>query len=219
MSKNTLEEFVKSYFKKKKKSADADTYEVWAAKNLPTDTGAHASIVRAKTEHMTSSPKYGNLAEKLARVGLNSGGYSKFIKEKTDEKKRAEIRGAHEEMARDGAAAVTSYEKYLKEKDAAYEKLIKDTVSEIGSYGILNLESAMEIAKERGISEADIESVAKTATDTVRRRIRKSVSERIVSQQLTEKQTYEYARSLGLSEDDARDLANYARDINDYISN
>ena len=218
MAYKSLSDFIKNYLKGKKKTDDSDGYEVWAANNLSDSVGISGALRSVKTGELKSSPKYGKLAENLARGGLNSGGYSKFIKDRAAEERRESENAAYEKSANDSAKAVASYESYLKEKNEAYEKLLKRTVSEISSYNVMNIDEAIEIAKERGLSDKDAESAAKTATDAVRRRLRKTVSERIISQRLTESQTYDYARSLGLSEIDARDLANYARDINDYIS-
>ena len=82
------------------------------------------------------------------------------------------------------------------------------------SAGIMDYGDAYELAISKGLGVAAADLAAQTASGTVRKKVRENALKTIIGQKFGKKQAKEYALALGLSEEEADELASYADKIN-----
>ena len=139
---------------------------------------------------------------------------AKQEKIKAEEKAREEAKKAAEKLASQAAkeesAAMKSYQKVK-------EQLIKNTESDLKELGIINYDEAYEYALKAGLDETNATSIAKSVTDVARNAAMTKVTNTIISKYLTMNQAKEYALALGLSEEDAQRLGEFAFRTNESV--
>lgn len=213
----TLEEYLKGYVNNKQ----------YVRNPAPTAKNAikfSEAISRAVNERKLRDAGYGAEAERLASTGLSQSGYKDYLERRNnalfknelddalDEKISGEIKSAmkHAELENERAKnVILGMDKVVR---FAYKNSITD-FDELYNYAL-----------GVGLSEYNAKEAAENGVKKTSVRIRSNNIEKtrnaIVSKRLTKTQAYEYAISLGLSEEDALELSKLAYKINqdsDYI--
>ena len=98
------------------------------------------------------------------------------------------------------------------------EKLYKETKSAIESSKMTSYDEAYDYAIKKGLDESTASELAKTTTDAIRTAAQNKVIDAIISRYMTENQAKQYALKLGLSEEDAKVLAEFAFTVNQSTS-
>lgn len=179
------------------------------------------------------------LSSYVALDSKNASGYEKEIKRieeerVAEEKKAAELQAKEEakkeaERIKKEKEAIKQAEKLAeqakKEKEEnqkAYEKamnkIYKEVEAEFKASGIVDYDKAYAYARNAGLSEEDAKRLAKTYTDSSRNSKINKVTSAIISKKLTRNQAKEYALVLGLSQEDADVLAEFAFKTNESVS-
>ncbi len=184
-------------------------------KSIKSYSEALAKLV-SKAE--TALPSYGKISESLADSGLQTSGYKDYIATRVKNKLKNSQKSLEDEKAKADAEELLGYESYLK-KRAEETKKLKDAVLSFASKsGISDYETLYEYARDSGLDEADAEDAAKYSSESIagaeRLKSIEKVQSIIIAKHFTEAQAFEYAVSLGLSEEDARALADFAYKIN-----
>lgn len=194
------------------------------------------AVSRAISDSKKSDTGYGNTAELLANAGLSSSGYADYIKSRArlgfkekldmaeDEKREAELIGdieyrEEEERLKKEALMKEEREKEALEKEKEkLNKLIKTVQSFASVNDVEDYEKLYRYALSLGLPEDIAKEVSEESTMRVREEIRgKNIDKArsvIVSERLTKDQAYQYAKSLGLSTEDAEMLAEFAYKMN-----
>ena len=216
MTKNpTLEDFVKSYIQNKELSSSAEDYRSWLSQNGIDSEKIYAESIRDITgDYKQAKSEYGSLAESLSNLGLTASGYSDYLNSKaySEMQKRKEgARAKYVENERKNREGYSDYIAGITKKDYSN---YTDVVNSISNAGILDYDEAYNFALQEGLSGSTAELAARTATDMVKRKRRESVIKTIISNSFGRTQAREYALAVGLSEDEAAELAEYADKIN-----
>lgn len=216
MTKNpTLEDFVKSYIQNKEYSSSKEDYSNWLLQNGINSKKIYADSIRDITgDYERAKSEYGSLAESLSNLGLTASGYSDYLSGKaySDMQKRKE--GAREKYAENERKNRQGYSDYIAGITKKEYSNYTDVVNSISNAGILDYEEAYNFALQEGLSGSSAELAAKTANDMVKRKRRESALKTIITNSFGRTQAREYALAVGLSEDEAEELAEYANKIN-----
>ncbi len=211
MSKTTLEEFIENYLQNKKKENTATGYEDWLKTNGIQSEKIYADSIRDITgDYKRTRSEYGAVAEGLSNIGLTSSGYSDYLSGQAYSNMQKRKAGAISKYAENEAKNRTGYAEYLKERGEKYEKVLAGAQKS----GIVNLEDAFSYALAAGLDNESAALLAKTVSDREKKRLRDSALDAIIKNKFNKKQAHEYALSLGLGEDVAKELAEYAYTMN-----
>ncbi len=144
------------------------------------------------------------------------------LQAKEDAKKEAERIKKENEAIKQAEKLAEQAKKEKEENQKAYEKamneIYKKVEAEFKSSGIVDYEKAYAYARNSGLGEEDAKHLAKTYTDSARNSKINKVASAIISKKLTKNQAKEYALTLGLSQEDANLLAEFAFKTNESAS-
>lgn len=212
---NSLEDFIKTYVENKVKSESKESYENWLRQNGVDSYGIYSDAIRdANTDYRREKSSYGVNAEKLSSLGLSGAGYSDYIDGKAYSEMQRSKASARGTLAENEAKNRSEYGKYLEDKATWAKSDYEKAVKYITDANIMDYDEAYNYAVTAGLGEEDAALAAKTAGEAVRKRARAEVLSVIVNQRYNHKQAAEYARALGLSEEEAQELSSYADIIN-----
>ena len=232
----SLEDFIKNYIDSQIISNEKESYESYTKKNgIDSRAIYDMGLIEAETDYKKSRAEYGALAENLASNGLTGGGYSDYLTGKAYsemQKKKGELLRDYTENERKNR---TSYEGYLsglkkqendamkdyldflvtleKQNGSGYTKAIK----EISSGGIVDYESAYALALRSGLNEDDAKSAAEIGVRVSKDKRNKEIIKTVIAKEMIRGEAFYYALSLGLSEEEAVEIADHAENINDSV--
>lgn len=217
-SKKTFEDYLKKYIQNKALSSTKESYTDWLRSNGVDSEKVYTDTLRSiETDYLRAKSEHGTNAERLAKLGLSSSGYSDYINGLAYSDMQNKKQLAREDLYESEQKNLSSYRDYTAEYAAKAEKAFSEAYRGIQSAGITNYEKAYAYAVSAGLGEDGASIVAKLASDSVVRSLREKVMKEIVSKYLTEAQAMEYAKGLGLGEDDAKELSEYAKAINETV--
>jgi hypothetical protein len=219
-TKETFEDYLKKYIKNKAISSTKEGYAEWLKTNGVDSEKIYTDTLRdIEADYQKARSEHGAAAEKLAELGLSSSGYSDYLNGVAYYQMQKNKLIAQDRKASNEKENLKGYRNYLeKHKDKA-QKTFTSVLTGIENAKITDYESAYEYAISAGLEESDATAAAKLATDSVVRKIKESIIKEIISNKLSEKETAEYAKALGLSEEDAKKLSEYAKSVSggDYV--
>ena len=194
------------------------------------------AVSRAITENKKSDTGYGDIAESLASAGLSESGYADYLKERGNKALIKDLSAAENEKELSEARDDVHYREELQrlenerleaekkeqerlEKEAKeIEKLKKTVASFASANSVVDFEILYDYAISLGLSEDDAKAVSESSVASIKEKIRTNNIEKtrkvIISERLTKPQAYSYAISLGLSEEDAMALSEFAYKMN-----
>ena len=199
------------YEKKKKKKSYAD----WLTENgIASQDIYHESLKDIDTEYKKAAAEYGARAERLASSGLIGGGYSDYLSSKAYEIMQKSKLSAKNDFMKNEKENRRNYESYLSKLYGEEISLYKNTEDAIIKNGIAGYDDAFSYATKIGLSEEMASEVATRATKIVSDNIIGEISQMIIKNKLSDKEAAAYAIFQGLSEDDAKKLAEFAKSYN-----
>lgn len=221
-NKSTFEEYLKTYIQNQAVTGTEAGYAEWL-RNYGTDSEAiYGKTLRdIDTVYKRAKSEHGATAERLASLGLGESGYADYLNGAAYsemQRKRLAAKDKKESLEKENAAG---YSDYLEKHSEKIKKAFNSAISEIEDTKITDYDTAYQYAKAAGLNESDAAAAARIATDSVIRKIKESVIKEIASKKLTENETAEYAKALGLPDDIVLELAEYARSVNEkvYVKN
>ncbi len=214
----TLKDFIKDYLSDRSKALGAKGYAKWIS-----EQGISPAVERAEaittldTSYRTSLSGYGKNAEGLAAAGLDRSGYAKYLNSLAKDKQKSAAESAVLTEAKSAAQGMKEYEGYLdgieKERLKAYEKAIRSIQSDnLASYA-----AAYERALSFGLDEESAKTAATEASKAVKATLKQKLLTEIATKRMTSEATRAYALTLGLGEDIANELAEYAHRLNESV--
>ena len=214
-SNTTLEDFVKNYVQSKASSETNEEYRKWLKNNgVNSELIYDASIKDITGDYAKAKSEHGSLAESLGRLGLTASGYSDYLSGKAYSEMQKRKAGARDAYLKNESENRKGYADYVAIKAKAESNTYADAVKEISDAGIINYDEAYKLAVGKGLPSDIAELAAKVGSDSVRKKTRENVLKVIISQGFSQKQAQQYALALGLSKEDAEELADYANKIN-----
>ncbi len=214
-NKETFEDYLKKYIQNKAISSTKEGYAEWLKSNGVDSEKIYTDALRdTETDYRRMKSEHGAAAEKLAELGLNSSGYSDYLNGVAYYQMQKNKLIAKDRKADTEKENLKGYRDYLERYEDKTQKAFASVLSGIENAKITDYESAYEYAINSGLEDSDAAAAAKLATASVVRKIKESIIKEITSNQLSEKETAEYAKALGLSEEDAKELSEYAKSIN-----
>lgn len=215
----TLEEFVENYIQNKAKASTKESYADWILTHGGGADRIYADSMRdIAADYAVARSQHGANAERLAKLGLSASGYSDYLSGKAYsemQKSKSDARELYAKAASDNAAG---YQEYLKEYAEKENKSYERIVNELTERGIIDYDTAYNYAVGAGLGDDMAKTAAKTASDVSRAKLKKSIVNTVMEQQLTSSQAKQYALQLGLSEAEAEEIAKYATSANEYVS-
>ncbi len=204
------------YIKHLKINNEPLDYSAYVKSQLASIEKSYADAVSdAKFNLATSSVGYGKSGERLGSRGLLGGGYAEYLSGISKNKYLGELSDAAELREGDLKAARQGYRDYITKYNSAQQKLYLRVVSDMTASDMRNLGELIEYANRAGLSNEYALSAANAAASAITERLKKSVIDAINSEGFSERESYEYAVSLGLSAELARELSDYAKRKND----
>lgn len=211
--KNSIEDYIKKHMSRIAKISPDEKKHSYEAK-----TAFSGAIANAISKKIKESAEYGTKAESLATLGLSNSGYADYINSRAAKKAKEHI---------DSAASLTLKAIAKERENAAFdERKILELQKKLISYTVKNdvTDKALlyDYAKALGIDKDRLDTAVSYAISENENHKRtknyEKVHSTIVYRRLTRKEAYEYAISLGLSEEDSRNLADMAYKINEDTS-
>ena len=169
------------------------------------------AMQRAKREAISSLPTYGISAESLASAGLQSTGYAEYLAGISKNNYRAAAESAERALDASDVKLRKSYADYVKDYTASQEKLYASIVKDMSAGTNADYDLMLEYASGAGLSDYYAKAAANAAKRAVTEKLRRSVIDAINNQFYSEKESYEYALQLGLGEEAAKELSEYAK--------
>lgn len=220
MAKNkaTFEDYLRTYIQNQAISATKEGYSDWLRRNGKNSEKIYTEQLRdIDTGYRRARSEHGATAERLASLGLGESGYADYLNGAAYyemQRKKLLAKEKKESLEKENAAG---YSDYLEKYSAKLKKAFNSAIDGIESAKITDYSAAYEYAKNSGLSESDASAAAKLATESVVKKIKETILKEITSKKLTEKETSEYAKALGLSDEDAKELSEYARSVNETV--
>ena len=214
----TLEDFIKDYLADRSAALGAKGYAKWIAErsSAPTTERA-AAITGANNAYRASLAEYGRNAERLAGAGLGNSGYAKYLNSLAAKRMNTAVASAERKAGESAATEAVEYEKYLdgmeKDRQKAYDKAVKS----IKSDNLTAYDAAYERAISLGLDEESAKKAATEASTAVKQTLRQKLLTEIATKRMTSEATRAYALTLGLDEDVADELAEYAHSLNESV--
>ena len=214
----SYEAFIESYLKDKQKNNRALSYGEWVTAHIgPAQTKQNEALTAAQTAYGASLPSYGQAGEQLGRAGLSGSGYS----HRRAAQNYADFLGVKDDFAESfGASFESDYQKYLSQYEKKQESTQKEVFSHLKSGKYTNVSKAYAHSLSMGLNEENAQKVARQAVSynevaAVERRqnLRRTVFKTMIIEQMLSKSGYVYAIQCGLSDVEARTLAEAAEKI------
>ncbi len=169
----------------------------------------------ARADSAKAMPTYGVSAERLGGSGLTSGGYAEYLSELAKDSLKSAAKIAEAKYGEKEQKARISYADYIDKYTKNQEKLFTSVVSDMTKATLTDYNAMLEFANTAGLSGSYAKRAADSAMAAVTEKLRKSVLSAINNEGYSEAESYEYALKLGLKESIARELAEYARKMNE----
>lgn len=216
--KETFEDFVKKYIQNKAISSTKESYAEWLRSNGIDSMGVYSDTVREiESDYLRARGEHGANAERLASIGLTASGYSDYISGLAYSDMQNKKLIARDKLKDNEAKNLSGYRDYVKDYTAKEEKAFSSAIKNIEGASIADFDKAYAYAVSTGLTDDGAKAAAKLATDSVRKKVKESVMKEILQKSLTEAQALEYALGLGLTEEDAKELSEYAKAINETV--
>lgn len=213
MAKKSIEDYIKKYIGKIDKVSDGEKKLSHEAKSSFSDAIANAISTKIK-----ESAGYGRKAEKLSGLGLSNSGYADFINARAKKNVLLNI----DSGAGEALKAIAEERENAKIDEGKILELQKKLISYTVKNDLTDKALIYDYAKALGIDKDRLDSAVDYAISENEKHKRTKnydkVHSNIIYRRLTSKEAYEYAISLGLSEEDAKALADIAYKINEDTS-
>lgn len=214
----TLEDFIKDYLADRSTALGAKGYAKWISEqsSRPATTRA-AAITRADTSYRTSLSGYGKNAERLASTGLGKSGYASYLDSLAGDKHRSAITNATLTEQKEAAASIKQYENYLGDIEADKLKKYEKAIKSIQSDNLAAYSAAYDRALSFGLDDESAKKAATEASSAVKSTLRQKLLSEIATKRMTSEMTRAYALTIGLDEEVADELAEYAHKLNESV--
>ena len=209
--------FIESYLDEKQKNNRRLSYGEWLTANIDQSAQPNTASQTAQSIYAKASPFYGQAGEALGRKGLADSGFAH---------QRAALNYADFLAIKDDSASLTenafkgAYQKYLDQYERKQESAQKEAFSQLKSGKYTNVSKAYAHALSMGLNEENAQKVAKQAVSyneiaslEKRKNLRKTVLDAMIKEGMRSKSGYVYAIQCGLSEIEAKTLAEAAEAI------
>jgi len=209
----TIKDFLETYIRNKEIKNRPTSYgDYLRSTNRNFEKDYKDARLTAALSAKLSGGSHGTVKESLASRGLTTSGYAEHLARGAEEKFKsttlelAKKRDAEERSARSG------YLKYLSEYDAKQRNLKNKVVSALVKGEIIDTGAAYLYGIEAGLTPEEAESASRNAYTQLRRALRLKVISEMFKHNISPESAADYARELGLREEDALDIAKIAKD-------
>ena len=201
-----------------KKKKGKKSYAEWIRDNGVLSSEIYDAAIRdAENDYHFARAGYGKSGESVAKSGLYGSGYSDYLSAKAYQALQKSKGEAKSNYAKDERENRQGYQAYIESLEKSESKLYSDTRDAIVAKEITSYDDAYSYALNTGLSEERASAAANEAIKLSASNIKKEISKLIINNKLSEKEARSYALFMGLSTEDAEELAKYAKSYN-YIS-
>ncbi len=174
-----------------------------------------ATLSKSYLDYMRRHSTYGARGDMLMREGLQGSGYSRYLDRSALSERGVDIERATDAYKEREHMLREAYSDEIDSMNEEADRSYYDAISTITSMGITSLDEAYDEAKRLGFDDERARGIAERATTKLRFKLRSKVLNTIVAKHLNRKSAVSLALSLGLEYEDAIELGNNAREINE----
>ena len=203
----------KSYVRQKKthKNNELFSYKKWLKENGKAPISEYiAEKNSAKSDYLRATPDYGALAESLAERGLESSGYKQYVKDTARSNYSSRVQNAEKELLSELESNRHEYSDYVSDFKARQAELSTSVTKKLEEMDLSDKQSMLEYAMNAGLSPEYAEEAVKIAYDTGVSTKKSAVLKAITELAYGKDDAYDYAKRLGLPDDIATELSEYA---------
>lgn len=209
----TIKDMLKTYIRQAELKNRPTTYgDYLRSTNRNFDKEYKAGRLGAAISAKLSTPSHGATRESLATRGLANSGYAEHLARAAKEKYKSTALELAEKRDADEKSARSGYLRYLDEYEGKQRTLKDKVVSDLVKGEIIDTGAAYFYGIEAGLAPEEAASASRNAYTQVRRALRLRVISEMFKHNISPESAADYARELGLSEDDALDIARIAKD-------
>jgi hypothetical protein len=209
-----LDEYIQSTAKKKKNKKKS--YAEWLTERGSTTASDYSEVLSLAHVNAAGTPTYGAKAEELAAAGLSGSGYAAYLSKKGELEKGELYRGINERYNAEVAAEKEDYYAYSDDFDEDMERKRVSVIENIKRSKIVSFADAYALAVNKGLSEEEALAAAKSGTDAAVGIVKEDVIQKIFEEHLTYSEAHALAKSLGLEDEDAKKLGEFAKQYSGY---
>lgn len=208
----TLKDFLKEYIKTQKLQNSKEEFNAWTAKYGNDAVGNASKMLSAlNADYAKSLPSHGAGAERLADMGLAGSGYGEYLAQSSKRLLSEGKRKVEESYAEDLKRNDELYSDYSEKYDVSLQKLKSSVISDIEASGTLDYDTAYLFAINAGLPDEEAMAAATSGSELAKNKARAIVYDAIVDKVLTSGEAFEFSRGLGFTEEEARKLAEFAK--------
>lgn len=191
-------------------------YKEWLLKNgVDADAAYGTALSRAELLRLTAAPTYGAMAEKLAGGRQERSGYAEYLRGVAEGGYKKNLRAAEDTFDSIAKENSEGYKSYAEAFDKNQSKIYTSVVNALERGSIKDYYDALDYAKAAGLTDELAERAAKSGSEARITRLKNEAIEAVYAYGLDNLEAYEYAKKLGIDEDGAKDISNYAWKIRD----
>ena len=218
MSKNSLlDEPEKEYRAKGKGLGLPDSYDLYKHKNGLDTSGGYAAAVNAlyaSSRKNTSS--YGRNNRIINNKGLHNSGYADYIDDMSSNSFKYGAQNLKDSYALEEAKNRGSYASYLEKYEKAKQSIRDSVMSHLLNNDVIDLKTSVAYGVNAGLSFDDAKDIAQTVYGATRQKITNEILKQTVSLGLDKDGAKMLAIKMGLTTDDAEQVAKEVADLLKY---
>ncbi len=176
------------------------------------------AVSKLISEAKREETNYGSLAERLADSGLTRSGYADYIDTRVKNKAKKSLESSLRKKEQMDKEIDLSNQTFAKEEAEHIQKIKNEVLLYADKNKVNEFNALFEYGINIGLSSNDAKQIAEEISEKAKQELRLKNIEKtrntILSRRFTKAQAYEYAISLGLSQEDAEELGNFAYKMN-----
>ena len=216
----TLEELVKKYLDGKPTVSKTLSFDEYKHRNGLSDAKSYSDAVGSLyASAKKNSANYGTNNRVINNKGLQNSGYSQYIDTALKKKFRTDLANLKDTYKQKDASARSSYAGYL-ETQLDKQNRVKDNVmSHLVDNDVVDINTAVAYGMSAGLSEEDALLIGRTAYEVTKQKVLNSILEQTASLGLDKDGAKLLAIKMGISENDADELAEEVAEMLRYYQN
>ena len=216
----TLEELVKKYLKDSPTPSSPATYEGYLHENGLSHANKYSSSASSLYAlSKRSGADFGSNKRNLANSGLQNSGYAEYIDALSRSKLESGLKSLENEYKESDQKARSSYTSYLDSYRRKEQTLKNSVMSHLISNDIADLGTAIAYGMSAGLSKEAATLVGYGAYEITKQKVLNKLLEQTASLGLDKDGAELLAKRMGVSESDAKDMADEVYDILKYYGN
>lgn len=221
MSKaTTLEDLMKKYLSKNPTLGTPDSYDLYKHKNGISTVKSYTDAVNSLyASSKKNSSSYGVNNRVISNKGLQNSGYADYINDLAENSFTSGLKSLNDRYSAKESKTRSSYASYLEKYHDKQSKIKDNVLSHLIDNDVVDINTAIAYGVNSGLSREDAEIVGKNAYEITKQKVLNNILTQTVSLGLDEDGAKMLALKMGLSDDDAAEIAKEVGELLKYYRN